>query len=260
MRATFLQSLEVMERAFRRLERQVPPPVEQPWKDGFVLRYQERMIEQALIQKLARQVSGLHAIDALLLKGLAQEQAVIQRTLDEIGEDIHFLVLAVTTGNLMPLHQRYLDDFWQEEFNHPDPLKATQKRGMVQRQKIRAFNARAGGLPDPSTMDAVGHTVHKTYSGFVHAASPQVMDMLEGTPPTFQVSGMKSGHRRAEHVDDAWNYFYRGLTSVTMVAMAFGDAPLVDDMYAYLREFEAASGTEYVDGAFHDRADHLRRS
>ena len=74
MRAVFLQSLEVIERAFRRLERQVHPPVEQPRKDGFVLRYQERTIEQALIQKLARQVSGLHAIDALLLKGLAQEQ------------------------------------------------------------------------------------------------------------------------------------------------------------------------------------------
>jgi len=55
-----------MERAFRRLERQVPPPVEQPWKDGFVLRYRERTIEQALIRKLARQVSGLYAIDALL--------------------------------------------------------------------------------------------------------------------------------------------------------------------------------------------------
>jgi hypothetical protein len=249
-----------MERAFRRLEQQVPPPVEQPWKDSFVLRYRERTIEQALIQKLARQVSGLHAIDALLLKGLAQEQAVIQRTLDEIGEDIHFLVLAVTTGDLTPLHKRYLDDFWQEEFDHLDPIKATQKRGMVQRQKIRAYIARAGGLPDPSTIDAVGHTVHKTYSGFVHAASPQVMDMLEGNPPTFQVSGMKSGYRRAEHVGDAWNYLYRALTSVTMAAMAFRDASLVAHMYAYFREFEAASGTEYMDGAFHDRSDPLRRS
>jgi hypothetical protein len=249
-----------MERAFRRLERQVPPPVEQQSKDGFVLRYQERTIEQALIQKLARQVSGLHAIDALLLKGLAQEQGVIQRTLDEIGEDIHFLVLAVTTGEVTPLHQRYLEEFWQEEFDHPDPIKATQKRGMVQRQKIRAFNARAGGIPDPSTMDAVGHTVHKAYSGFVHAASPHVMDMLEGSPPTFQISGMKSGYRRAEHVEDAWNYFYRGLLSVTMVAMAFRDASLVDHMYAYFREFEAASGTEYTDGGFHERPTQVRPS
>jgi hypothetical protein len=187
------------------------------------------------------------------VKGLAQEQGVIQRTLDEIGEDIHFLVLAVAPGEVTPLHQRYLDDFWQEEFDHQDPIKATQKRGMVQRQKIRAFIARAGGSDDPSTADAVGHTVHKAYSGFVHAASPQVMDMLEGSPPRFQVSGMRSRYRGAEHVGDAWNYFYRGLLSVTMVAKAFGEANLVNDMYVYLREFEAASGTEYMDGAFHER-------
>jgi len=248
-----------MERAFRRLERQVPPLIEQPRKDGFVLRYRERTFEQALIQKLARQVSGLHAIDAPLLKGLAQEQGVIQRTLDGIGEDIHFLVLAVTTGDVTPLHQRYLDDFWQEEFDHPDPIKATQKRGMVQRHKIRAYTARAGGSNDPSTADAVGHTVHKSYSGFAHAASPHVMDMLEGNSPRFQVSGMRSRYRRAQHVDDAWNYFYRGLLSVTMVAKAFGDASLVGDMYAYLREFEAASGTEYLDGAFHDRRQQFRQ-
>lgn len=241
-----------MERAFRRLERQVPPPVEQPWKDGFILRYRERSTEQALIQKLARQVSGLHAIDVLLLKGLAQEQAVIQRTLDEIGEDIHFLVLAVSDGKVSPLHERYLNDFWQEEFDHPDPIKATQRRGMVQRQKIRAYIARAGGSDDPSTADSVGRTVHKAYSGFVHAASPQVMDMVEGSPPRFQISGTSRRYRRAEHLEDAWNYFYRGLLSVTMVAKAFGDAPLVGDMYAYLREFETASGTEYMDGAFRD--------
>lgn len=252
MRATFLQALDVMESAFRRLERQVPPPVEQSWKDGFVLRYRERMIEQALIQKLARQISGLHAIVTLLRKGLVQEQGVIQRTLDEIGEDIHFLVLAVTMGEVTPLHQRYLDAFWQEELDHPNPIKSTQKREMIKRQKIRAFTARASGLSDPSTMDAVGHTIHKAYSGFVHAASPQIMDMLEGNPPRFQVSGVKSAYRRAEYVEDAWNYFYRGLLSVALVAVAFRDTSLVNDMYDYLREFEAASGTEYMDSAFHD--------
>lgn len=252
-----MQSLEIMERAFCRLEQQVPAPIEQPWKDVFIIHYIERTIEQALIQKLARQVSGLHAIDALLLKGLAQEQAVIQRTLDEIGEDIHFLVLAVT-GKVSPLHERYLNDFWQEEFDHPDPIKATQKRGMVQRQKIRAYISRIGGSEDPSTADAVGHTVHKAYSGFVHAASPQVMDMAEGIPPRFQISGTNNRYRRAEHVQDAWNYFYRGLLSIIMVAKAFGDAPLVNDMYTYLHKFETISGMAYMDDAIHP--DHIRRS
>lgn len=241
MRSTFLQALDVLDHAFRRLELQVPAPVRQPWKDGFVFRYQERSIEQALIQKLARQISGLHAVDALILHGLSQEQGVIQRTLDEIGEDIHFLVLAVSDDELSPLHQRYLDDFWQEEFDHPDPFKATQNRGMVPRKKIRAHTARVGGSADPSTGHAAGHILHKTYSGFVHAASPQVMDMVGGNPPRFHISGTDRRDRRGEQVMDAWNYFYRGLQSATMAAKAFGDADLVKDLYAALHAFEVST-------------------
>jgi hypothetical protein len=180
VRVNFLRALSVMERAFRRLERQVPAPAEQPWKDGFVFRYQERSIEQALIQKLARQISGLHAIDVLLLGGLAQEQCVIQRTLDEIGEDIAFLAFAAATGELSGRHKTYLDDFWAEEFDHPDPLKSTQSRGMTDRKKVRAYISRIGGEADPSTADKVGRVVHKAYSGYVHAASPQIMDMVGG--------------------------------------------------------------------------------
>jgi hypothetical protein len=47
-----------MERAFRRLEQQVPLPSEQPWKDGFVFRYQEQSIEQAIIQREFEEASG----------------------------------------------------------------------------------------------------------------------------------------------------------------------------------------------------------
>jgi hypothetical protein len=241
-----------MEGAFRRLEGQVPPPSDQPWKDGYVARYQERTIEQALIQKLARQISGLHAIDALLLRGLGQEQCVMQRTLDEVGEDIFFLALAVTTGELSPLHHQYLKDFWAEEFDNPDPLKSTQSRGMVQRKKIRAYNARVGRLEDTSAANTVRRTIHKAYSGYVHAASPQIMDMVGGRPPRFFLSGFVDTERMADHVGDAWNYFYRGLLSTTIVAKTFGDKELVDSLYAYIREFEKASGTEYIDGSLRD--------
>jgi hypothetical protein len=228
IRATFQQAIEVMEGAFRRLERQVPPPSEQPWKDGFVPRYQERTIEQALLQKLARQISGLHAIDALLLRGLGQEQCVIQRTLDEIGEDIVFLALAVTTGEISPVHDQYLEDFWAEEFDNPDPLKSAQNRGMVQRKKIRAYNARVGKLEDPSTANNVGRTIHKAYSGYVHAASPQIMDMVGGRPPRFFLSGFIDTERMMDHVGDSWNYFYRGLLSTTIVAKALGPIYVLD--------------------------------
>ena len=82
MRPLFHQALKVMRRAFRRLEAQAPPPKAVPWKDEFVFRHVETSVQQALVQKLARVVSALHAIDVLLLNGFVQEQGVLNRTLD----------------------------------------------------------------------------------------------------------------------------------------------------------------------------------
>ena len=53
----------------------------------------EQSIYQAIILKLARVVSGLHAALLLLEHGHIQEQAMFHRIHDELDEDILFLVL-----------------------------------------------------------------------------------------------------------------------------------------------------------------------
>jgi hypothetical protein len=123
MRKLFHQALTVMDNAFRRLEAQVPAPKTQPFNDSFVFRYEEKTIEQALIQKLARVISGLRAVDILLFHGHIQEQSVLHRTLDELNEDIMFLTAAVTNDTVTDLHKQYLEAFWAEEFDVPaDPV------------------------------------------------------------------------------------------------------------------------------------------
>lgn len=248
MRSLFNHALSVMRQAFRRLERQVPPPTSVPWKDGFVLRHVEKTIQQALLQKFARVVSGLHAIDVLLINGFVQEQGVLQRTLDEIGEDIAFLVAAITNDTVTELHQQYLDAFFAEEFDNPDnPIDSTQKRNYPPRKKIRAYLVRVPGGKEinPSGALDAGETISKAYSGYVHAASPQIMDMCMGSPPQFHIDGMNGTPRIEEHVGDAWNYFYRGLLSAAFVAKAFGDGELVESLYRHIGQFEIASGTNY---------------
>jgi hypothetical protein len=116
MRRLFLQALAEIERAFRVFEQSVPPPQRKPWKSGFVFRYAEETIQQALVLKLARCISGLHAVDALLLRGLIQEQASICRVLDEIQEDVAFLAGAIITGEVTDLYKRYLAAFFEETF------------------------------------------------------------------------------------------------------------------------------------------------
>jgi len=84
----FRQVIGELEAAFRRLEDKVPAPQKIAYKDGFKLRYQEQTVQQAIIQKFARYISGLYAIDLLILSGFCQEAGVLQRTLDDIEEDV----------------------------------------------------------------------------------------------------------------------------------------------------------------------------
>jgi hypothetical protein len=88
MNDVFNRLMAELEGAFRRLEEQVPPPVKESYKDGFILRYVEQTPQQAMLQKFARLISGLHSIRLLLVNGFLQEMGVIQRTLDDFEEDI----------------------------------------------------------------------------------------------------------------------------------------------------------------------------
>ena len=242
VRDVCLSELTFLERIFRELERRVPPPIEHSVNGKLALRYKEQSPHQAILLKFARQISGLHAIDVLLLNGFVQEQGVIQRTLDEVAEDILFLAAGVITENWSDLHKQFCSYFWEEEFEHPDAMKSRQKRGTVARNKIRAFNNRAFQISDPSTADRAGESIHKAYSGYVHAAAGHIMDMCGGEPLRFYLSGMRGTYRQREHAADAVTYFYRGLMSAGFAARAFGNEALALATHRRVRDFENAHG------------------
>lgn len=243
----FQDTLRVMKATFEVLEKRVPKPQRKPFKDRFVFRYIEQSAHQAMIQKLARVVSGLHAAQILLEHGFVQEQAALQRTLGEFQEDIIFLVYGLTIDKLTDLHQQYLAAFYEEEFDSPeDPIGSTQKRPIVSRKKIQAYIARLEEKAlDPSSGVALSRTLSKTYSGFIHGASPHIMDMYVGNPPRFHVSGMLGTFRLELHRVDLWNYFYRGILAFAFAAKAFGDEALFASIFCYRDEFERRSGTNY---------------
>ena len=240
-------TLAVLENAFRRLEQQVPPPKIVRIDGRPAMRYTERSIEQALVQKLARYISSLEASYLLLERGFLQEQGVLQRTLDEIGEDIMFLAVAITNDAPIDLHQRYLASFWAEEFeDSADPVASLNDRDMVPRKKIRAYVTRVlEPTPDPSRHLAVSKTISKVYSGFVHAASPHLMEMCCGNPPRFRLRGMLGTPRMEEHEFDIWNYFYRGLVNATVVGKALGDASVVKALMEYSFKFQQQAGRDF---------------
>ena len=61
-------------------------------------RYVQQTAQQAIIQKSAWIITGLRAGHALLKQGLLQEQAVIERVVDEFHEDVLFLSYGILKG------------------------------------------------------------------------------------------------------------------------------------------------------------------
>ena len=229
------------------LAARVPPPKKVPYKTSVVFRYVEQLPQQALVQKLARVVTTLRAATVLMQHGFVQEQGALQRVIHEIHEDITFLAYGLILNDLTPLHKQYLDAFYEEEFDTHDPIDSTQKRPMVRRSKIQAYIAnKEDSELDPSRMIALSKTLTKTYSGFVHAASPQIMDMYGGNPPHFHVEGMLGTRRHAEYRMDLWNYYYRSILAFGMAAKAFGDQELFDQIHDFTVKFEEAANKNYT--------------
>ena len=106
--------------------------------------------------------------------GFVQEQASLQRILDELDEDISFLSFSVVYGDSTPSHKTYLDAFFQEEFDPGDPVASSKERAAVPRKKIRAYIDRVASGPKGSSKHLdVSKSVSKAYSGYVHAVLSQ---------------------------------------------------------------------------------------
>jgi len=245
MHEHYEQILKNMEDTLRVFESRVSYPRLSKTKNGYILRYKEKNIHQALVQKLARVVSGLHAARLLLAHGFVQELGALQRMLDEFNEDINFLACGIINRDMGDLHKRYLEYFYQEEFDESGrPLSAG--RPTIPRKKIRAYIAKlmTPGIPDNAKADP-SKTLSSLYSGFVHGASPQIMDMCIGDPPLFRVRGLLGTRREKEHAEDLWNYFYRGILSFAITAKAFGDEALFNTFMQYRDNFESVSGKSF---------------
>jgi hypothetical protein len=236
--------LDLMERAFIELEYLLPSkPQLKDLPSGPAYRFKEKNIYQAMIQKLARVQSLVKAARLLLSNGFFQEQSILHRVIDETNEDIIFLLGAILNKNITDLHRKFLEAFWEEEIDESGTIiTSNQKRPMVPRKKIQAYLAKLEGDSDPSTHQKLARTVSKVYSGFVHGASPHIMEMYGGSPPRFHTSGMMGTPRGDDYSRELWNYVYRSFLSHIAVAKAFGAEKQAEVLYKYLAEFENNAG------------------
>ena len=177
METLYDHAFACMETTVHGLAGLVSPPRLVKRASGHVYRYEDQSAKQAIVQKLARLVSTLRATRLLLDNGFVQEVGTLKRVLDEILEDVHFIVSGLEDPT--DLHRQFLKYFYEEEFDAETARASTQKRGMIRRRKIRAHFGRAvsdisGSHLNPSEMTEDVRSVDKAYSGYVHGASPHL--------------------------------------------------------------------------------------
>ena len=74
----------------------------------------------------------------------------------------------------------------------------------------------------------------KFYSGYIHAAFPQLMEVYGGEPERFNMCGMKEVLHYAITSGIYRIIFYRGICSCALSAKAFG----IEELFHECHEFE----------------------
>lgn len=240
----YTEATRFLEESFHALERRIESPELRQLGFGAAYRYPTQSIEAAVIQKLARVISGLNACMVLLEKGLVQELAALQRMLDDFCQDLFFLCQPLVGGERTTLHDQYLQYFYQEEIDsHGNPFLSEQNRPQIPRRKIHAANARTiEAVLNPSDAQELMRSLNKAYGGFVHGASPHIMEMYGGAPPRFHVSGMLGTPRIEEFTKSLWHYFHRGMNTAALVAKGLGDREVAQKILDFRGDFEDKSG------------------
>jgi hypothetical protein len=166
--------------------------------------------------------------------------------LQESNEDILFLCQAIRNDDTTKtrLHDDYLADFYQEEFDITNnPFLSTQKRRTIKRDKIHAAISR---IPEQKINQSDNQELHRTfsqaYSGFIHGASGHIIDMYGGNPPRFHVSGMIGTPKISEFLENTFDYFYKSLITIMMVALYFKQDNLLKELYEFRYYIEQKSG------------------
>jgi hypothetical protein len=244
MNAVFRNTLAYCVKTFRVLEATIPAPVQVPEGNDFSFQYDVRTPHVVVVQKLARIITGLNAVLILNSVGLYQEVGAMLRMLDEFGEDVSFMCDAIRAGKVSDLQQRFMDEFFQPEFDHENPLKATQKRDRVPRDKIQAALARQSHNPvNPSDSQKVKSTITKSNSGYVHGASGHILEMYGGGgDPGYELQGMLNTRRQVTSEELAWTYVYRGLLGFMEAAGAFGETELLAELFSFRAYYERTWG------------------
>lgn len=208
-------------------------------------RYSEKSVYHVAFLKIVRMVSGLNASLCLLVGGYYQEIMVVLRTVDDFFSDVLFILENSDQKKLSDTQKKFIEDFFQEEFVNPNnPLANTKRRSTVSRKKIWASVARQmGQYANPSDAQKILQVTNDAFSGYVHGANPQIMELYGGRPSCFHLNGVLMSPRIPTCFKQIAIYLHRTILAIGILTKSLGLERLSDRTHEIRDFFE--SGTDY---------------
>jgi hypothetical protein len=213
--------MDLAEAHFHNLDCIIQKPIFDPQLSEWRYRYLDNLTCAHL--KAAKLLSNNRAMYSLIKAGYLQEAAALVRISDDLIHEIHFSI--VTEG---PALYRFLGAFYAEEFaDHEQPLKSGKGRDTIPARKIRSSFANSNlHTMNASTVQEISTTIHRIYSGYIHGAYPQIMELYGGDPPKFHINGSSNPWVRDALRECMASYIYRSLVSLAMISHSIGRADL----------------------------------
>lgn len=164
------------------------------------------------------------------------------RVSDETSTDIMFLAAPRLFGlEPKPIHERYLAEFFQEEFDGGAVLART-KRDRVPRSKIISYVSRAYSTDgDTHTAKTNTELVEGAFSGFVQGAAGHIMDIFDGRD---FVIPLESGDEPLMALTEQFgHYIQRTIVAFCHTSLALERRDMFETLYALNERYFMDDGT-----------------
>jgi hypothetical protein len=145
-----------------------------------------------LVLKMARMVTAFYASLELTKHGLFEDVGAICRIIIECRHDIDFVMEGLIKDPFPTDKQEAIDNFFNKEIQTAEEMMSTMKKlPTIPRRKIYPAVGRLLSPGDPDRSQRISKVLEETFSGYVHASYPHIMEMYEGTRNEFRMSGVQ---------------------------------------------------------------------
>ena len=210
--------------------------------------YKSPTVKHVCLLKGIRIVSGLNALLVMFRAGYVTEMGVLIRTIGDCINDIYFLLEHYP--DITPEVEKYMSDFFNEDIDEPKIAQDQERK--IHRTKARKIYASRARLLSEHINFSVGrdivYKIYGVYSGYVHSAYPNIMEMYGGQPPCkFHLQGMKGTPRMKDWEKTLVTFIQSATLVFGYVAEKYNKAELTHEIRKAVNWF--ARKTMYVDRA-----------